>query len=117
MSIVEQGGRLAYDERPEYGSVSTESALLDAVWNRFVPCAYECRVYLLPENEGFSIWMADLPGVASQGDTEAEAIEHLKEAFLAVLEVYQEDGMEVPWLPKPKTRPADATERWILVNA
>ena len=87
------------------------------LWNPVEAHTYECRVYLLPEEQGFSIWMADLPGVATQGDSEAEAIENLKEAFLGALEAYREDGMKIPWLSGPKEKPTDALERWILVNA
>src|ERR1019366_6168493 len=65
---------------------------------------YRCQVYLLPEPEdvGFSIIAATLPGVASQGDTEEEALANIKDAFEAVLVVYNESGQEIPWLSTPR---------------
>lgn len=37
---------------------------------------------------GFSVWVPDLPGCASQGDTLEEALENIKEA----IELYLEDS-------------------------
>lgn len=37
---------------------------------------------------GYSVWVPDLPGCASQGDTLEEAIENIKEA----IELYLEDA-------------------------
>lgn len=40
---------------------------------------------------GFSVWVPDLPGCASQGETLEEALENIKEA----IELYLEDFTEV----------------------
>ena len=62
-----------------------------------------CPVFLLPEDEGgFSIIAADLPGVASQGETEAEALDNIREAFASAIRCYKEDGKSVPWLATPE---------------
>jgi antitoxin HicB len=79
---------------------------------------YRCQVYLLPEPEdgGFSIIAATLPGVASQGDTEEEALANIKDAFEAVLAVYNESGQEIPWLPNPRDPETGSFVRWVTVN-
>src|SRR5215467_5739990 len=64
---------------------------------------YRCQVYLVPETEGgFSVLSANLPGVASQGETEEEALRNIVEAFEGVLATYKEGGEEIPWLPVPR---------------
>lgn len=80
--------------------------------------AFECRVFLEPEEDGgYSVYAPSLPGLASQGETEAEAIANITEAFQGTLAVYKEGGQEVPWLSEPIARPQEAKERWIVVNA
>ena len=57
------------------------------------------HVELIPEDDGtFSVIVPDLPGVESCGDTEAEAIENVKEALAGVMAEYHDSGDEVPWL-------------------
>lgn len=59
---------------------------------------YRCEVYLIPEEEGgFSVVAAQLPGACSQGETEAEALENIKEAIKGVIEAYQASDEEIPW--------------------
>ena len=40
--------------------------------------------------EGFAIWCPDLPGCASQGETEQEALENIRDAIHEYLDVQQE---------------------------
>lgn len=52
----------------------------------------EYQVVFQEENEGgFSVWVPDLPGCASQGETLEEAIENIKEAIELYLEDVKED--------------------------
>jgi len=44
-------------------------------------------VSLLKSDEGFSVWVPGLPGCASQGETEAEALENISDAIREYLEV------------------------------
>jgi len=59
-------------------------------------------VTLLSEDEGgFSVFVPELPSVATQGDTREEAYANVKEAIQLHLDVVAEDG-----LPLPILRPA-----------
>lgn len=84
---------------------------------RETPSHYECRIWITPEADGgFSTEVVSLPGVASQGETEGEAVENLKEAFRGAVESYQDAGQEIPWSTDIGTPPPDVKERWILVD-
>jgi len=85
-------------------------------WTRLAANTFQCRVRITEEAEGFSIAMPSLPGVVSQGDTQEEAIAHIKEAFQGVVESYREDNEEIPWTEV--TEPADnaTKELWIVVH-
>lgn len=48
------------------------------------------RVALHQSEEGFSVSVPKMPGCWSQGATEAEALENIKDAILGYLEVVQE---------------------------
>ena len=55
----------------------------------------EYDVVLIPEDEGgFSVVVPDLPGVYTQGETRAEALEMAKEAIELFLDSLAEDGIE-----------------------
>ncbi len=57
----------------------------------------EYEVVLRPEAEGgFSVFVPDLPSVATQGDTRDEALAMAKEAIEGYLEVMEEDGLPIP---------------------
>lgn len=78
---------------------------------------YRCRVILCPEDDGgYSVLTWRLPGVASQGDTEDEAIANIAEALQAALQMYLEDG-SIPWQDiDDRDVPKNSIERWILVD-
>ena len=44
------------------------------------------RVNLKKTDEGYSVWVPGLPGCWSQGKSEAEALENVKDAISAYLE-------------------------------
>ncbi len=57
----------------------------------------EYEIVLQPEPEGgFSVFVPELPSVATQGETVEEATEMAKEAIEGYLEVMQEDGLPIP---------------------
>lgn len=47
-------------------------------------------VSLLKTDEGFSVWVPGLPGCASQGETEAEALDNIRDAIAGYLSVAEE---------------------------
>lgn len=47
-------------------------------------------VSLLQNDDGFSVWVPGLPGCASQGKTESEALENIREAIDEYLSVAEE---------------------------
>ena len=47
-------------------------------------------VSLLKTDEGFSVWVPGLPGCASQGASEAEALDNIRDAIEGYLAVAEE---------------------------
>ena len=45
---------------------------------------------------GFSVYVPDLPGCASQGDTHEEALANIREAIECHIEGLKADGLPVP---------------------
>ena len=55
------------------------------------------KVILERESEGgFSVYVPSLPGCASQGETEAEALANIREAIEAYLLGLRDDGLPIP---------------------
>lgn len=50
----------------------------------------EYKVNLKKTEEGFAVWVPGLPGCWSQGETEKEALENIKDAIKAYLETIEE---------------------------
>jgi predicted RNase H-like HicB family nuclease len=48
------------------------------------------EVKIKKSEEGVAIWVPELPGCASQGDSEQEALENIKDAIHEYLEVQRE---------------------------
>ena len=48
------------------------------------------RVNVEKTDEGYAIWCPGLPGCWSQGETEKEALENIKDAIQAYLETVEE---------------------------
>jgi predicted RNase H-like HicB family nuclease len=51
-------------------------------------------VSLKKTDEGFSVWVPGLPGCASQGQSEDEALENIRDAIREYLEVAEELPLE-----------------------
>ena len=58
------------------------------------------------EGGGFLITFPDLPGCMSDGETEAEAVENGRDAFVAVVSALHDMGRKIP---APSFSPDDAT--------
>lgn len=48
------------------------------------------KVSLKKTEEGYAVWVPGLPGCCSQGNTEAEALENIKDAITEYLEAREE---------------------------
>jgi predicted RNase H-like HicB family nuclease len=74
-------------------------------------------VYLTPEEKGdFSVVAAHLPGVASQGETEQEALANIVEAFKRTIAHYKEQGVDIPWTKTPIEPNRGAVTRVVIVH-
>ena len=81
--------------------------------------AYECRMKLVPEDEGgFSAFAVRLPGIVGQGETREEAISDIAEAFAAAVSVYRELNTDIPWaeIGAGCSSPAGSVDLWVVVN-
>jgi predicted RNase H-like HicB family nuclease len=79
--------------------------------------AFECRALVCPEEEGgYSVYALRLPGVVSQGETEAEALCNIEEAFQGAIATYIDRQMPIPWADVAVDRPNGCKEQWIVVN-
>ncbi|HEX7376487.1 MAG TPA: type II toxin-antitoxin system HicB family antitoxin [Pirellulales bacterium] len=83
------------------------------------PKSYRCHLAIMREDEGdFSAVILNLPGTGSCGDTEDEAVDNAREAAVAIIQSYVDDGVEIPWKePGQYEIPAGVSQKWILVNA
>lgn len=78
---------------------------------------YRFLVYLLEEEPGgYSVESATLPGVASQGDTEKEALANIVEAFEGTLASYKAHHEPIPKLEEPRVPEKGAVKRWVVVH-
>ena len=80
--------------------------------------AYRCHICLASEEDGsISAFVLNLPGAASCGQTEEEALRNVEESVRGLIEVYNENGNPVPWTDsRSEDIPEGAETRWILVN-
>ena len=83
---------------------------------------YRCKVIIVfpPEEDTglIAVYAANLPGVASQGETEEMALANIVEAFEGVLAVYKEAGEEIPWQDdSARQLEPGAQVRWVFVHA
>lgn len=63
---------------------------------------YYCAV-LQKEDNGYSVWIPDIEGCISQGDTIENTIEMITEALGLFYEQYNESGKELPAASDPAT--------------
>jgi len=76
---------------------------------------YCVDVRLVEETVGFSVYVAQLPGVVSEGDDAASALINIREAFLAAIESYREEQMPIPWRKTAPLGPGEQNYR-VAVN-
>lgn len=58
---------------------------------------YKIPLILIPQIEGgYTVTSPLLPELVTEGDSVVEALENIKDAFAAVVELYQESGRSLP---------------------
>ena len=104
-------------EEYPYRTAGPQQYIESPQWKRLDENAYECRVLLCPEEDGgYSAHALRLPGVVSQGESVAEALANITDAFRAAISVYHERGEAIPWTDLKIERPKRSIEKWIVVN-
>ncbi len=69
--------------------------------------SYTVRIQLEPEEDGrWSAWAPDLPGCATWGDTQEEALAHIHEAVRGYIHTLVENGLPIPPEVKTSDEPA-----------
>ena len=69
-----------------------------------------------PEDVGYSIWLYDVDGCISQGDSLQEAIENIREAFGLYCEEYKSQSTEFPEATNPAKIPLDEGQFVALIE-
>lgn len=65
------------------------------------PMSVTIRVEIDEDDGGFVASLVELPGIASQGDTEVDAVRNVIDAFMCVLDTQVEEAQRVPHAGKP----------------
>lgn len=79
--------------------------------------AYVCRVLLCPEENGeFEAVALNLPGVASHGETEQQALANVSKEFCKAVAIYLDDGNGIPWKAIEMDCPKGSFEQCFLVE-
>lgn len=83
------------------------------------PNVYRCHLAILKDDEEtFSAIVLNLPGAASCGSTEDEAISNVRQAVVDLVAYYSDESQEIPWAcPDEYSVPEGAKQKWIIVNA
>lgn len=75
---------------------------------------YTVRIKLQREEDGrWSVSAPDLPGCASWGQTQEEALANIQEAVTGYIETLVQEGLPIP----PRVRASDEPEVSVIVSA
>ena len=79
---------------------------------------YPCDLVFEKEDDGgYSVYVSNLPGAASQGDSLEEATDNIREAIRGLLDEYTESNMPIPWRkPLPVDPNRGAISKRIFVD-
>ena len=59
--------------------------------------AYRCHVCIIPEDDGqITAIVLNLPGTASSGDNEAEALANVEDSIRGLIAMYLDSGDDIP---------------------
>jgi len=98
--------------------VHNDAKMFEVLWET-CKNSYRCRIAVSKEEAGgYSAFAVNLPGVVSQGETEREAIEGIREALRGSISVYLSDNdfEGIPWNDTPVDIPQSAVDKWISVH-
>jgi len=76
---------------------------------------YRCEVRLV-EAGGLSAYVPSLPGVASMGDTEEEALRNVQEALAGAITTYLSLNEPIPWCKQTEAPRPGELRRWVVVH-
>jgi predicted RNase H-like HicB family nuclease len=100
--------------------VATERmpALPEIEWEQHKPGErLGVRVVLGPtEEEVLPVYVPALPGAASQGSNEQQALANIQEALAGLVASYRDAGQEVPWQEDTGECGIGETSKWIVVD-
>ena len=68
------------------------------------------------ETDGFSVWLPDVPGCVSQGDTFEDAVDNIKDAFGLFVEEEKANGVAIPAASLPGDIRIEAEQFVVLVE-
>lgn len=78
---------------------------------------FECRGFVYADEDGgFCAYATRLPGVYGEGETVEEAFSDLCDAFQMALEIYREEGKQIPWRDRQVDEGRHGAELWAVVN-
>jgi len=79
---------------------------------------YHCHIAMIREEDGScTAIVLNLPGAASEGGTEEEAMRNVRESIRGLIESYKATGDPIPWKdPVSQDVPDNADTKWILVH-
>ena len=104
--------------QPHDVGVASDECTMQAEWSKYDGGVYRCEVRLHPETHGgFSAYVPELPGVVSEGNTEREALDNIREALAAAIESYRAENQDIPWDKTERPSESNDIERWVTVNA
>ena len=104
-------------KRPDIVTAPDWPPTPNRVWYEPEQDLYRCEIRLCSELEGgYSVYVPELPGVVSEGETREEAKRNIAEALRGVLRSYRQDDQPIPWQKDPNPLQEDESRFWIVVN-
>jgi predicted RNase H-like HicB family nuclease len=89
----------------------------DGEWTEHEGDLYRFHVVLTPsEDGGYTVTVPRLPGAISEGETESEALDNIREALKGLLAAYKASGEPIPWRQPEVATPPDGVARTVFVN-
>jgi predicted RNase H-like HicB family nuclease len=116
--LLAEEGEVSMSQEFERALAAAMSPSRTITWTTPAGTCYRCEVVLEPEPDGgFSVFASDLPGAASQGATEEDALTNIVESLTGAIASYKAHNEPIPWSrPEEELSPL-AKIRWVFVNA